>query len=71
MADQDKRLARIGRLRSQIEETREQIARQMASIESGVSDDSDGWVRLVNLEEALETDERLLAQLLAGDNGSP
>jgi hypothetical protein len=71
MADQDRRLARIGRLRSQIEETRELIARQMASIESGESDDSDGWVRLVNLEEALETDERLLAQLMTGEDENP
>jgi len=67
MADQDKRLARIGRLQSQIEETRGLITRQMELIESGVSDDSDGWVRLVNLEEALENHERSLAQLTKDD----
>ena len=70
MADQDKRLARIGRLQSQIEETRGLITRQMELIESGVSDDSDGWVRLVNLEEALENHERSLA-LLMKDNETP
>lgn len=67
MADQDKRLARIGRLQSQIEETRGLITRQMELIESGVSDDSDSWVRLVNLEEALENHERSLAQLMKDD----
>jgi len=67
MAIQDKRLARIARLNTQIEVSKNLVAHQMKLIESGVADDSDGWVVLVNLEEGLENHERMLTALIKGN----
>lgn len=67
MAIQDKRLARIARLSTQIETGKRLVAQQMKRIESGLADDSDGWVVLVNLEEDLENHERMLTELMKGN----